>query len=667
METESEHVIISEDIENGRSEEEESKDWRRRHRKSQMFTATLRWNWREIREMLEKDKETLTETLNFSGDTLLQSAVQQGRNDVVEKLLLFIQKEDVKEILELKKEDGSTALHVAVRAGNKHAMKLLVDKHNELLIIPNKKGQDPLLLALHDMQFDAFVYLLKATTDYDKTNQLLISQGPDYKQKGASLLVNAITAKQYGIASELINRFPEFAVQNDEVLMAIARTFPTGLNYWEALISPSTFRHEFYRGYISFSSLAYFLCTMPGWKDEVPLISRVAVSMFLYVRRLMRYLIWMVFFLFRLAYLPLWKVVARVVPLIQHIEKKIKELKKAQEVLNLVCDQIDNLNQSFYNKPILEAVVQNSPRVFLGISRRSKGRATESNNRNGYDIFQLAVIHRSEKIYNLIYKIGKDKNHNRTIKDSSENTMLHLAGRLAPSYVLTRRTGAALQLQQELQWFEELKTFMHSSAIIERNIFGETPPQVFTREHENLVKEGEQWMKTTAESCSITAALITTIVFAAAITVPGGSNQETGIPVFRKDVAFTIFAIANAISLVTSSSSLMVFLSILTARFAEKDFLVTLPKRLIIGLVTLLLSITAMMVAFGTTLYLLFAREKPWMLGPICGFSCLPILFFVTLQFPLIADLYRSTYVPVFDKMVNSIYVMPKGDWHVSE
>ncbi|PWA71358.1 Ankyrin repeat-containing protein [Artemisia annua] len=119
---------------------------------------------------------------------------------------------------------------------------------------------------------------------------------------------------------------------------------------------------------------------------------------------------------------------------------------------------------------------------------------------------------------------------------------------------------------------------------IKENIYMETPNMVFTKHHKDLVKEGEQWMKTTAESCSITAALIVTIVFAAAITVLGGSNQETGIPVFEKEVAFVIFAVSDAISLFTAATALLVFLSILTTRFAEKDFLVSLPRRLIIGL-----------------------------------------------------------------------------------
>ncbi|KVH87723.1 Ankyrin repeat-containing protein, partial [Cynara cardunculus var. scolymus] len=223
------------------------------------------------------------------------------------------------------------------------------------------------------------------------------------------------------------------------------------------------------------------------------------------------------------------------VPPIKHIEKKIKVSKDAAMVLGLVCAYIDKLkfhgtHHPYYDKAILEAAIKNANKVFINIFRRSR-ELIKSRHENGYDIFQLAVIYRSDKIYNHLYLIGEDKKRYKTIKDSSENNMLHLAGRLAPSQVLKRRTGAALQLQRELQWFEELKNFMHPSAITEENCFGETPHQVFTREHENLVKEGEKWMKTTAESCSISAALITTIVFAAAITVPGGSDQQTGIPI----------------------------------------------------------------------------------------------------------------------------------------
>ncbi|GFY98516.1 ankyrin repeat family protein [Actinidia rufa] len=119
-----------------------------------------------------------------------------------------------------------------------------------------------------------------------------------------------------------------------------------------------------------------------------------------------------------------------------------------------------------------------------------------------------------------------------------------------------------------------------------------------------LVEDGEKWMKDTANSCTIAAALIATIAFAAAITVPGGNNTN-GLPMFSKEKAFIIFAISDAISLFTSTTSLLMFLSILTSRYAEGDFLYALPKRLIIGLVALFLSITTMMVAFSSTLSIL--------------------------------------------------------------
>ncbi|GJW50371.1 ankyrin repeat-containing domain, PGG domain protein [Tanacetum coccineum] len=165
--------------------------------------------------------------------------------------------------------------------------------------------------------------------------------------------------------------------------------------------------------------------------------------------------------------------------------------------------------------------------------------AIVSTDQSGYDIIQIAVINRSERIYNLIYDIGERKNLYRTIVDSSKNNILHLAGRLAPSRKLNKITGATLQLQQDLQWREEVKKVVFPTYITQENIFKETP---------------------------------------AAITVPGGSNQDKGMPVFTKEVAFIIFAVSDTISLFAASTALLVFLSILTARFSEMDFLVRLPQ-----------------------------------------------------------------------------------------
>ncbi|WMV30590.1 hypothetical protein MTR67_023975 [Solanum verrucosum] len=228
--------------------------------------------------------------------------------------------------------------------------------------------------------------------------------------------------------------------------------------------------------------------------------------------------------------------------------------------------------------------------------------------------------------------------------DSSGNSILDLAGKLAPPNKLNLVSGPAFQMQRELQWFKEVKQMVPPAYWERLNREEKAPFMVFTEEHEKLKADGEKWMKDTSSSCTIAAALIATIAFAAAITVPGGNEQQSGHPIFSGNIAFIIFAISNAASLFTSSTSLLVFLSILTSRYAEEDFLHNLPRSLIQGLVALIFSIAFMMISFSSTVYLMFGQQKAWVLIPIATMACLPITSFVLLQFPLLVDLISSTY-----------------------
>ncbi|GJY47613.1 ankyrin repeat family protein [Tanacetum coccineum] len=263
----------------------------------------------------------------------------------------------------------------------------------------------------------------------------------------------------------------------------------------------------------------------------------------------------------------------------------------------------------------------------------------------GRYIFESAITYRSEKVYKVLMHLKNfDKSNYKMFIDDDGNNYLHLAARLAPIHKLNVVSGAALQMQRELQWFEEVKKLVNPKHRQTQNKKGETPMIVFRREHEKLRKEGEEWMKKTAEAYTITAALIITIVFAAAITVPGGNNGDNGKPIYETNTTFIIFAVSDAVSLFTSTTSLLLFLSILTARYADEDFLYRLPKRLILGLTMLFLSVTSMMIAFSATLYIMFGQGKQWILIPIGALACLPIASFMTLQFPLLSELVSSTY-----------------------
>ena len=88
---------------------------------------------------------------------------------------------------------------------------------------------------------------------------------------------------------------------------------------------------------------------------------------------------------------------------------------------------------------------------------------------------------------------------------------------------------------------------------------GLTPRELFTKSHKDMRKDGEQWMKDTATSCTVVGALIVTIMFAAVFTVPGGNNQNNGFPIFLNKKLFMVFIVSDALSLFSSSTSVLMF------------------------------------------------------------------------------------------------------------
>ncbi|KAH6803185.1 hypothetical protein C2S51_034631 [Perilla frutescens var. frutescens] len=241
---------------------------------------------------------------------------------------------------------------------------------------------------------------------------------------------------------------------------------------------------------------------------------------------------------------------------------------------------------------------------------------------DGRNVFMRAASNRFENVINLFYNMSDVKHRILDHTDKQKNNMMHICGKIAPPHRLNLVAGAALQMQRELQWFKEMENFVHPSRRTWNNKAYKTPQMIFTEEHAKLKAEGERWMKDTANACTIAAALAT-VVFAAAFTVPGGVESATGIPLFSDKPAFVIFAISDAVSLFTSITSLLMFLSILTSRYAEQDFLYVLPKRLSMGLLSLFVSIAFMMVAFISTFYLVLHGDGAWFLVLVAAFRLL--------------------------------------------
>lgn len=235
--------------------------------------------------------------------------------------------------------------------------------------------------------------------------------------------------------------------------------------------------------------------------------------------------------------------------------------------------------------------------------------------------------------------MGSMKNDVFLLKDKMDNTMLHLVG-LTSKKMRSRTSGASLLMQRELLWYKEIEKMMRPHLREEKNKDGQTPYELFSKENEDLVSTGLDWMK----DCMVVATLIVTVAFALAFTVPGGYNQDTGIPIFIHGTSFLVLVIADAISLVSSSTSLLVFLSVLTARHGQRDFMNSLPKKLMTGLIALFISVAAMMVTFSASFFVLYHKGLIWVPIIISAFTAMPVIMFAVLQYPLLVDMIRSVY-----------------------
>lgn len=158
-----------------------------------------------------------------------------------------------------------------------------------------------------------------------------------------------------------------------------------------------------------------------------------------------------------------------------------------------------------------------------------------------------------------------------------------------------------------------------------------TPKQLFDIKHKEQLADAQQWTKDTSQACSTVAALIATVVFAAAFTIPGGLNDR-GLPIFRNSPYFLLFTVMDVVSLAFSLTSVVAFLSILTSPFEFREFERSIPQKLSFGFTLLFLSVISTMITFAVTVLLLIQSEKHWTTSLISVAALLPVSVFALLQ-----------------------------------
>ncbi|KAK7251374.1 hypothetical protein RIF29_34507 [Crotalaria pallida] len=269
------------------------------------------------------------------------------------------------------------------------------------------------------------------------------------------------------------------------------------------------------------------------------------------------------------------------------------------------------------------------------------------------NILLVAVFNRQPSVVKSLKKILKRVEWDNLIRetDDKENTMLHLAAETLSKDKTWPVPGSAMQMMWDVKWFEYIKQQMPEMGkqhvaehfISKTNQDGKTSFEIFKESHEDLVKTSSEWLKDTSESCSVVAALVTSVSFATASTVPGG-NGEDGKPPLEGQAAFDAFAISSLIGLCFSATALVMFLSILTSRKQARDFHKDLPLKLLLGLSSLFVSIIAMFIAFCSGHFCMLKDTYKHKIFPLYLATIIPVSFYAAAQFPLYADLLKTIF-----------------------
>ncbi|KAM4071847.1 hypothetical protein ACB094_11G091500 [Castanea mollissima] len=557
-----------------------------------LYKALQIGDWNAAKEFLKRHPNAISAKITVRDKTALHVAAEAGHVHIVEELVNQMSAEN----LEIKDDFGFTALAWATYNGNYRMAECMLGKNENLISIQETTGNIPVVLALCNGHLKLGRYLYLHTP--------LEILKPENGSMGATVVSEAIYNKALDIALDLVKRCPQLVVAEDidgespfYALACMPDYFLSGnqLVFWKRWIYSGI--HIQSGGPINDICLNIQKPARNGSRSNgKEIIGSGIYSLSQLISNLRTLLGIEHLYELKLAHFLSCELVSRMKDQVLISNAQQRETGKVNAaILRAVKEGIFEF--------VFEIVKADPQLVWSG----------DSKSRN---IFSVAVQYRHAKIFSLIYGLDIKTALARYPDSFYKNNLLHMAGMSAPSTALNDIPGAALQMQRELQWFKEVESIVPSKVCSHLNKEGLTPRELFTKNHKDMRKDGEQWMKDTATSCTVVGALIVTIMFAAVFTVPG----------------------------------VLMFLGILTSRYAEKDFFESLPRKMIIGLSTLFFSIAAMMTAFSAALFLML-HEQSWIFKPVICLASIPITLFVLMQFPLLVAMANSTYGPsIFDR-----------------
>ncbi|KAF8036151.1 hypothetical protein BT93_C1987 [Corymbia citriodora subsp. variegata] len=589
-----------------------------------LVRAAFKGDWEFATRFFEGDSASKKAKITNRSETLLHVAALSAQDQFLEKLVELFSLDP--EALEMVDCDGRTALHNAVLCGSIRMVKALVRSNPKLTQLADNKGRAPLgISALEASRHKEIAWFLaKNTTD----------DGPSHPFSSSSAIDTIIDLTYNGhhdITLYLVRRYPHLLIAKRASLMeSLLHALAMSQYHW-----PSGTKLSFLEALI-YKCMPVDLSYKPTDKNSDPVLQILRRS--------------------------LWNVAKIGVPIIKRVhEVKLRHM-AALELTKQVCIAISYKNiigitDFFDMKFLLYQATIRGVNEFIKCCIQFFPELIWSSP-YGKRLIAHAVAFHQERILGLFLKVNSTNELSLltmpTWQESSD--MMWAAVQYTPMVNrLTNVAGAAFEMQREIQWYKAVEEWVISSVRTEivdnKKLFW----QIFVENRNELLKNGEKWAKDTSNSCMLVSTLIATVLFAAAFTIPGGNDNNTGVPLLLGQNSFMVFTISDALGLFSSVTAILLFLAILTSRFEAQDFLYSLPKKIIMGLSLLFLSLAFMLVAFAATLTIVLDERLEWALIPITLLASVPVALFVVLQLPLLYQMVKSTYGP-------SIFC-PEGIW----
>ncbi|XP_028758440.1 uncharacterized protein LOC114717469 [Neltuma alba] len=546
-----------------------------------LYFCALEGKWNEVVKEYESNVKIHRRAINSTKDTALHVAVKDGRADIVKMLVHQLSIRSSLSALQIGNDKGDTPLHCAAWKGSLEMCESIAQAQpqgadSNLIVARNKKGETPLYLAALQGHTEAFLYLYDRCADK--------SVGPFRRTRdGDTVLHCTIRQDHFELAYEIIG------LCGEQIVGSVDEKGITPLhilaNKPSAFESSSNFRW-YNRLVYNCIMLEPFVIPEQRLKNDGTSLNRsdsaktqkgggsrttadtenpcegdygyenVPPNYRTFCHILMRAVtcfLWLIFGAFG-TLIDLSLIIDGRQPSVvvtcriddgddintkgkpdadgnQNQPEGNKPEQKTSQIVPVDKSKQkggeEKKNNGDRRESALFIAAKNGVVEIVKKILKDKPGAIHESNVQGQNVLHVAVEYRQPHVFGLLKEERLWDNLLRGV-DNDGNTVLHVAARLS-QYKPWHIPGSALQMQWEIKWFLYIKDIYIALTpryvLFLHNNLGDTRGD-FRKDHEDLVREGAEWLKSTSESCSVVAALIAGVAFATSTTIPAALRRR---------------------------------------------------------------------------------------------------------------------------------------------